>query len=92
MADQSEQLSKLYGELKRRPQNCRFKELLKLMTLAGFEHRFTKSAHGVLFWHKTYAVIVSAANPKDGPVLSAYIRDCFAAIEDVKHLEENSDA
>lgn len=47
---------------------------------------------GRLFWHSNYAVVVSAANPKSRPVLATYMRDCFAAIEDVKRLEESSDA
>jgi len=62
------------------------------MEAAGFEKRPTKSGHGMLFWHSVYEVRVSAGRPHHGPVLESYVHDCLRAIDDVKLLEDTTDA
>ncbi len=86
-------LENLCAEIRRRPRNVRWKELEKLMDMAGFDIRLTKSAHGAVFHHRVYPTTVSAAKPRQGkPVLETYIWDCLNAIDDVAQLAEDTDA
>ncbi|MGH7815059.1 MAG: hypothetical protein ACREQI_13795 [Candidatus Binataceae bacterium] len=65
--------------------------LVKLMTLWGFNHRFSSSHDNVMFAHRIYPIQQNAGVPHHGPVLGHYVRRCLRAIDDVKEREVGTD-
>jgi hypothetical protein len=87
-----EERDALFVKVVEGPKHVRLATLSKLMELWDFDMRTTKKGDNVLFWHKGFAdVRAAAAVPHHGPVLVTYVRDCIAAIEEVKRLEDATD-
>ena len=87
-----DELRRLYVRIAQSPRTVAFEDLIKLMTLAGFEHRLTRKGDNVLFTHSVYDVQEAAGKPHHGSVPIHYVRKCLRAIEDVWLKEEKCDA
>ncbi|MGH7908138.1 MAG: hypothetical protein ACREP6_16075 [Candidatus Binataceae bacterium] len=81
-----------FAQVANAPANTRFKDLVKLMELAGFQTKYGKKGDIAIFTYPAYHVRQTAAKPHHGPVLPVYVKDWLKAIEKVRLLQGNTDA
>jgi hypothetical protein len=83
---------RLFSELSANPAKVRFKRLTKLMKLAGFTVQFGRGDMAI-YTHPDSPVLPMVRKPSPfGYVEQTYVRQCLNAAQDMKLLEERTDA
>lgn len=90
-------LERVLAEISANPAGVRFRRLMRLMQLAGFEAKFSKGNPNMLiFFHPAYPGLVSPMARRPAKILGyveePFVYECINAVEVVKFREASTDA